>query len=93
VSLGRKQRRFRGTCKTIDDLNRLVETVRQEKGKIDILVANSGIVAPQSLADATEEDFDRTFGISVRGLYFTINRALPLMSERKLHYCDFVDSC
>jgi NAD(P)-dependent dehydrogenase (short-subunit alcohol dehydrogenase family) len=79
--IGAKATAVQGDVQRMDDLDHLVEVVRREKGKIDILVANSGSIAPQTLADATEENFDQTFGVNVRGLYFTINRALPIMSK------------
>ena len=54
---------------------------REEKGSIDVLVANSGFIDPQSLVDTTEENFDKTFGTNVRGLLFTVQKALPLISD------------
>jgi NAD(P)-dependent dehydrogenase (short-subunit alcohol dehydrogenase family) len=71
----------RGDVQDAGDLDRLYETIRQEKGRIDVLVANSGFIAPQSLIDTTNENFDKTFGINVRGLLFTVQKALPLMRE------------
>jgi NAD(P)-dependent dehydrogenase (short-subunit alcohol dehydrogenase family) len=70
-----------GDVQRMEDIDRLVDKVRSEQGRIDILVANSGIVDPQPVADATEENFDKTFGVNVRGLYFTVNRALPLLGR------------
>jgi NAD(P)-dependent dehydrogenase (short-subunit alcohol dehydrogenase family) len=70
-----------GDVQRIEDLDRLFARIRQEKGGIDVLVANSGIVAPETLAAATEDNFDKTFGVNVRGVYFTVNRALPLLSD------------
>src|SRR5262249_19030920 len=72
---------IRGDVQRIEDIESLMSQIRGASGRIDILVANSGIVAPQLVADATEENFDKTFGINARGLYFTINRALPLLSR------------
>ncbi|AOX18781.1 SDR family NAD(P)-dependent oxidoreductase [Kozakia baliensis] len=70
-----------GDVQRVEDLDHLFEKIRQEKGRIDVLVANSGMVAPQILDDATEENFDKTFGVNVRGVYFTIDRALPLLQH------------
>jgi NAD(P)-dependent dehydrogenase (short-subunit alcohol dehydrogenase family) len=71
----------RGDVQNPDDLDRLYERIRQEKGKIDILVANAGFIDPQPLVDATEENFDKTFGTNVRGLLFTVQKALPLFRD------------
>jgi len=71
----------RGDVQNRGDLDRLYERIKQEKGKIDILVANAGFIDPQPLVDATEENFDKTFGTNVRGLLFTVQKALPLFSD------------
>jgi hypothetical protein len=60
----------RGDVQNLDDLDRLYERIKAEKGMIDILVANVGFIDPQALVDATEENFDKTFRINVRGLLF-----------------------
>jgi NAD(P)-dependent dehydrogenase (short-subunit alcohol dehydrogenase family) len=56
------------------DLDRLFEKVREEKGNLGILVANSGFIDPQALADTIEDNFDKTFSINVRGLLFTVQK-------------------
>lgn len=71
----------RGDVQNLGDLDRLYERIKQEEGKIDILVANAGFIDPQPLVDTTEENFDRTFGTNVRGLLFTVQKALPLLRE------------
>jgi NAD(P)-dependent dehydrogenase (short-subunit alcohol dehydrogenase family) len=71
----------RGDVQNLDDLDRLFERIKREKGEIDILVANAGFIDPQSLLDATEENFDKTFAINVRGLLFTVQKALPLFRD------------
>lgn len=63
------------------DLDRLYETVKAEKGSIDVIVANAGFVELVTLADATPEHFDKTFGINVRGTFFTVQKALPLLND------------
>ena len=81
TEIGRNAVGVQGDVQNISDTDRLVEQVRREKGRIDVLVANSGIVVPQSLTEATEDNFDKTFGINVRGLYFTVSRSLPLIGK------------
>ena len=71
----------RGDVQNLDDLDRLYERIKAERGTIDILVANAGFIDPQRLVDATEENFDKTFGINVRGLLFTVQKALPLIRD------------
>lgn len=71
----------RADVQNFDDLDRLYERIRAEKGMIDILVANAGFIDPQALVDTTEENFDKTFGINVRGLLFTVQKALPLIRD------------
>lgn len=63
------------------DLDRLYETVRNEAGVIDILVANAGSGSFMPLGEITEDHFDRTFGANVRGILFTVQKALPLFRD------------
>jgi NAD(P)-dependent dehydrogenase (short-subunit alcohol dehydrogenase family) len=81
AEIGRNAVAVQGDVQNIADIDRLVEKIRKERGRIDVLVANSGVVDPQTLTEATEANFDRTFGINVRGLFFTVNRALPLIGK------------
>lgn len=64
----------------LDDLDRVYDEVKATKGRIDVLFANAGLGDFQSLGAITEESFDRTFGINVKGTLFTVQKALPLMS-------------
>ena len=82
---------IRGDVQNLRDLDRLYERIKKEKGKIDILVANAGFIDPEPLVDATGENFDKTFGINVRGLLFTVQKALPLFPRRQLHHPDFLN--
>jgi NAD(P)-dependent dehydrogenase (short-subunit alcohol dehydrogenase family) len=79
--IGRRVATVQGDVQNICDLDRLYTRIREEKDRIDILVANSGFIAPQSLVDTTEENFDKTFDTNVRGLLFTVQKALPLISD------------
>jgi NAD(P)-dependent dehydrogenase (short-subunit alcohol dehydrogenase family) len=72
---------IRGDVQNSHDLDRLYERIKREKGKIDILVANAGFIDPEPLDGATEENFDKTFGINVRGLLFTVQKALLLLRD------------
>lgn len=63
------------------DLDELFATVLEEKGGLDILVANAGRVEPEELGKITEENFDATFDLNARGTLFTVQKALPLMRD------------
>lgn len=63
------------------DLNRVFETVQEEKGRLDVLVANAGVGEFASLGQITEEHYDYIFDINVKGTLFTVQKALPLMTN------------
>ena len=65
----------------LTDLDRLYDTVKQQKGRIDVLFANAGLGEFMPLGQITEAHVDKTFGINVKGTLFTVQKALPLMSE------------
>ena len=65
----------------LEDIDALYETVAREKGKIDIIVANAGIGRLVPTADATPEHFDSIFNINVRGVFFTVQKALKLLND------------
>ncbi len=79
--LGDRARALQGDVADLDSLDGVFDAVRQAEGRLDVLVANAGVIASSPLADATEEHFDRMFGINVKGTYFTMQKALPLMGE------------
>ena len=60
---------------------RLYETVKREKGRIDVLFASAGRGEFGKIGEITEEHFDSTFDLNVRGTLFTVQKALPLFSE------------
>ena len=67
-----------GDVSNLADLDRLYATVKEQKGRIDILFANAGVGELAPLGEITETHFDKTFGINVKGLLFTVQKALPL---------------
>ncbi|MFF8029217.1 SDR family NAD(P)-dependent oxidoreductase [Streptomyces sp. NPDC007896] len=79
--IGRNVTTVQGDVGVSADLDRLFRTVAEEKGKIDIVVANSGLVDPQVFGRITEAGFDRTFNVNARGTLFTAQKALPLMND------------
>ncbi len=66
------------------DLNHhdaLFSTIEKQYGKLDIVFANAGIILLSDFPGSTERDFDRQFNINVKGTFFTVQKALPLMSK------------
>jgi NAD(P)-dependent dehydrogenase (short-subunit alcohol dehydrogenase family) len=71
-----------GDAGSLSDLDRLFETVKKEKGRIDILFASAGIgELNKPLGSITEKGFDDIFNVNVRGTLFTVQKALPLMKD------------
>jgi NAD(P)-dependent dehydrogenase (short-subunit alcohol dehydrogenase family) len=64
-----------------DDLDRLYRTVKDEKGAVDIIVASAGFVERVLTQDVTSAHFDKTFSTNARGVYFTVQKALPLLRK------------
>lgn len=63
------------------DLDRLFTTIKQEQGYLDVVFANAGAGEIVPLGSITEEHFDKTFNVNVKGLLFTVQKALPLLPE------------
>jgi NAD(P)-dependent dehydrogenase (short-subunit alcohol dehydrogenase family) len=70
-----------GDVTKLPDLDRLYATVQKDAGRLDILFANAGTGELLPLGAITEQHFDRTFDLNVKGLLFTVQRALPLMQD------------
>ena len=70
-----------GDVSKLTDLDRLYNTVKGQKGRIDILFANAGLGEFLPLGQITEAHFDKTFGVNVKGTLFTVQKALPLMPD------------
>ncbi|MEV0084066.1 SDR family oxidoreductase [Saccharopolyspora sp. NPDC050642] len=71
----------RSDVSSLEDLDRLYARVGDHSGRIDVLFANAGVAELARLEDVSEEHFDRIFGVNVRGLLFTVQKALPLLSD------------
>ena len=80
-AIGRNVTGVQGDASNLADLDRLYETVKKEKGKIDILFASAGYGEFASIDSTTEEHFDKIFDLNVRGTVFTVQKALPLFSK------------
>jgi NAD(P)-dependent dehydrogenase (short-subunit alcohol dehydrogenase family) len=65
----------------LGDLDRLYSRVSDEHGRIDILFANAAVAEPRGLSNYTEDSVDRHLAVNIKGLVFTVQKALPLISD------------
>jgi len=79
--IGRNITGIRADVSNLADLERLFSQIKSEKGKLDIVFANAGIAKYAALGQITEELYDSIFDINVKGVLFTVQKALPLMPE------------
>jgi len=79
--IGRNVTGVQGDVAKMADLDRLYATVKREKGRIDILFANAGVGETTPLGSISEEHFDKIFDINVKGVLFTVQKALPLFAD------------
>jgi NAD(P)-dependent dehydrogenase (short-subunit alcohol dehydrogenase family) len=77
--IGRNVRAVQGDVTELEDLDRLFRVVAEEKGHLDVLIANSGMIEQVNLEDIRPEHYDRTFEVNARAPLFTVQKALPLM--------------
>jgi len=81
AAIGPKATGIRADAGKLDDLDRVFETIGKAHGRLDILFANAGGGEFQPLGAITEESFDATFDTNVKGVLFTVQKALPLMQS------------
>jgi NAD(P)-dependent dehydrogenase (short-subunit alcohol dehydrogenase family) len=79
TSIGSNVTAIQGDVSNLVDLDRIYAQIGREKGRVDIVFANAGLGDLMPLGSITEEHFDYIFGINVKGLLFTAQKALPLM--------------
>jgi NAD(P)-dependent dehydrogenase (short-subunit alcohol dehydrogenase family) len=80
-AIGRSVTGVPGDAANLADLDRLYDVVKREKGRIDVLFASAGYGEVAPIGEVTEEHFDKTFDLNVRGTLFTVQKALPLMVD------------
>ncbi|ADV83754.1 SDR family oxidoreductase [Terriglobus saanensis] len=80
-SLGKNATAVQGDVTINADLDRLYEQIRREQGRVDIVFANAGIGVFIPLEEVSESSFDLMFNVNVRGLFFTVQKAIPLMPD------------
>lgn len=79
--IGRSVTGVRSDVSSLADLDQLYATIQKEKGRLDVLFANAGGGQVAPLGQITEAHFDSIFATNVRGLVFTVQKALPLMPK------------
>jgi NAD(P)-dependent dehydrogenase (short-subunit alcohol dehydrogenase family) len=79
AEIGRNVTGVRSDVSNLDDLDRLFATIQKDKGRLDVLFANAGGGQVAPLGKITEDHFDSIFATNVRGLVFTVQKALPIM--------------
>ena len=79
--IGKSISGIQGDVSNLADLDRLYATVKEKKGCIDILFANAGVGELVPLGEISEAHFDKTFRINVKGVLFTVQKALPLFQD------------
>jgi NAD(P)-dependent dehydrogenase (short-subunit alcohol dehydrogenase family) len=80
-SIGARVTGVQGDVSVPEDVDRLYETVRSAGRRVDVLFANAGGGSLATLEQVTEEHFDQTFDINVKGVVFTVQKALPLLTD------------
>ncbi|MDZ8228153.1 MULTISPECIES: SDR family oxidoreductase [unclassified Nostoc] len=80
-AIGKNVTSVQSDVSNLADLDRLFATIKQEQGHLDIIFANAGGGQIAPLGAITEEHFDKTFNVNVKGLLFTVQKALPLLPE------------
>ncbi len=79
--IGRNVTAIQGDVSNLGDLDRLFAQIKREKGRLDIVFANAGVAKYSRLGEITEEFYDSIFDTNVKGLLFTVQKALPLMPD------------
>ena len=79
--IGRNVTGVQADSANLDDLDRLFDAVRREKGGVDVLWTSAGMGEEGKLGEITEQHFDAAFGLNARGTLFTVQKALPLFND------------
>ena len=79
--IGKNITAVKADASNLGDLDRLYEQIKREKGRLDVVFANAGVATLAPLGSISEELYDSIFGVNVKGLLFTVQKALPLLSD------------
>jgi NAD(P)-dependent dehydrogenase (short-subunit alcohol dehydrogenase family) len=80
-TLGEKATAVQADVANLADLDRLYATLKQRVGNIDIIVVNAGVAPARPLAQVDEAHFDQIMNVNVKGAYFTVQKALPILND------------
>jgi NAD(P)-dependent dehydrogenase (short-subunit alcohol dehydrogenase family) len=80
-AIGRDVAEVQGDVTDLGDLDRLYDTVMSKAGRIDVVFANAGVGEGALLGEVTEPHFDKLFDTNVKGVLFTVQKALPLLND------------
>jgi NAD(P)-dependent dehydrogenase (short-subunit alcohol dehydrogenase family) len=81
TAIGGDAAAVQGDISNLGDLDRIFATIEHRAGHVDVLAVNAGYYGFGTFGEITEEHFDRTFNTNVRGLLFTVQKALPLLAD------------
>jgi NAD(P)-dependent dehydrogenase (short-subunit alcohol dehydrogenase family) len=81
TQIGRNVTAIQADAANLEDLDRVAAAVREEKGRVDIVVSNAALVEQAPIDTLTPEHFDKTFNLNARGPVFLVQKLLPLMSR------------
>ena len=81
AEIGKNVTAVQGSVTDLNDLDRLVRTIKESKGRLDVIFANAGGGNFVTIEEITEEHYDTTFDINVKGVAFTVRKALPLLAD------------
>jgi NAD(P)-dependent dehydrogenase (short-subunit alcohol dehydrogenase family) len=72
---------IQGDVSSLNDLRRIYQTAQKHLGLVDILIVNAGVYVLGPLADFTEEQFDKVSDINFKGVFFSVQQALPVLKD------------
>jgi NAD(P)-dependent dehydrogenase (short-subunit alcohol dehydrogenase family) len=81
AAIGGDAAALHGDISNLADLDRVYATLKAQAGRIDVLAVNAGVYEFGTFGEITEEHFDKTFNTNVRGLFFTVQKVLPLLTK------------
>ena len=80
-TLGEKATAIQADVANLADLDRLYATIKAQIGNVDVIVVNAGVAAVRPLAQVDEAHYDQIMNINVKGAYFTVQKALPVLND------------
>jgi len=80
-AIGKNVKAIKGDVSKLDDLDRIFSAIKNDKGRLDVVFANAGIVKYAVRGEISEEFYDAIFDINVKGMLFTVQKALPLLPD------------